>query len=228
MADSLATRSVLDPYVENLPVGGSALLLGGGIGGALENLPATASGTIVELDPNVALFSEKYFGVDKNKFTILIDDARHAVRLFKNENKQFDLVMMDVIQDTKIPAYIMSKEAFSELASIIKPGGTLIIHGGVSPEQPSENDPYVSSILQTGKKSFSFGEAMWRGDLGSKNLMFYFSARPLPVSRIAALPFSKNAPILTDDFNPLDYYNLDRQLKLTTEMRNIFGSIALQ
>lgn len=226
--DSVATRGLIDPFVESLSPGNSALLLGGGAGGAFENLPVGVSGTIVELDPNVAYFSEKYFGVDKNRFTILIDDARHSVRLFKKENKQFDLVIMDVIQDTKIPAYIMSREAFAELAAIIKPGGMFIIHGGVSLEQPPENDPYVSSILKTGKESFAFGESVWRSDLGSKNLMFYFSDKQLPPSRVAALPLPKSGQILTDDFNPLDYYNLDRQLRLTEEMRGIFGTIALQ
>ncbi len=226
--DFSVISDAVDPFTEKLAPGSSALLLGGGSGMAFESLPAGVSGTIVELDPSVVFFAKKYFGLDANRYTVLTDDARHAVRSLKEEGKQFDLVIMDVIQDTKIPAYVMSKEAFAELAAITKANGVLIIHGGISPEKPPENDPYVSSVLKTGHTAFSFGDAAWRNDLNSRNLVFYFSNKQLPALRLPVLPVSAGGTILTDDFNPSDYYNLDRQLRLTAELRNVFGGIALQ
>jgi predicted membrane-bound spermidine synthase len=227
-ADFTVINDAVDPFVQKLVPGDSALLLGGGSGMAFENLPPGVSGTIVELDPNVIAFAQKYFGLDKNRYTVLTDDARHAVRSLKKEGGQFDLVIMDVIQDTKIPAYIMSKEAFAELAAITKKDGVLIIHGGISPEQPPTEDPYVSSVIKTGLTAFSFGEPAWRNDFNSRNLIFYFSDRRLPELRLPVLAASEKGLILTDDFNPLDYYNLDRQLRLTNELRSVFGNIALQ
>lgn len=225
--DLNSVGEAVNPYVSRVPAGGSALLLGGGGGTFLEALPKSASGAMVELDPAVVSLSEKYLGLDKGRFSILVDDARHAVRSFARQGEKFDLIMMDVLQDTKIPSYVISRESFAELAAILKPDGIILVNGGLSSEKPSPDDKYVSAVLSTGRESFPQAEATWQNDYNSRNIFFYFSRQPLPKSEVPVLASAKGS-VLTDDLNPLDYYNLDRQLELTKEFRDFFGEITLQ
>ncbi|MDO8504293.1 MAG: fused MFS/spermidine synthase [Candidatus Liptonbacteria bacterium] len=226
--DFTVIRDGMNPFVERIPAGGSALLLGGGSGMALEKLPGGVHGVLVELDPAVTTFAEKYFGLNPEKRELIADDARHAVRVFAKQGRKFDLVIMDVIADTTIPNYIMSREAFSELASILKPEGVLIIHGGIATEEPKEDDIYLGSILKTAESEFPWGKIVWRDDSNSRNVIFYFSKNPIPETRIPEIKIAKARIPLTDDFNPLDYYNQERQLKLTAELRSFLGGVILR
>lgn len=218
----------INPFVESLRSGDSALLLGGGSGMALEKLPAGVSGTMVELDPQITAFAEKYFGLDSKSREIITDDARHAVKNFIMNEREFNLVIMDVIENTTIPPYIMSKEAFSELSRILKPGGLLIIHGGISTEKPDQNDPYLGAILKTAENEFPVAKIAWRNDSNSRNIVLYFSKNQIPPLMMPEIKINPSSRELTDDFNPLDYYDLDRQLKLTGELRNAFSGIVLR
>lgn len=226
--DFSVIRYAINPFLERIPNGGSALLLGGGSGMALENMPGDTHGTIVEIDPKVIDFGEKYLSLDGSKYDIIIDDARHAIKNFSTQHASFNLIIMDVIADTKIPQHIISQEAFEEFSSILAADGTLIIHGGISTEQPAPDDAYIAAVLATAKTVFPYSKVVWHNDLNSRNIIFYFSRQAISnIIPIPELTVSDNGNILTDDFDPLDYYNLDRQLKLTEELRSFLGLVAL-
>jgi predicted membrane-bound spermidine synthase len=226
--DFSVIKDGINPFLEKVPAGGEVLLLGGGSGMALEKIPPNVKGTMVEIDPGVIYFAEKYFELDLNKYNIIIDDSRHAVKDLHNKNKKFDLIILDVILDTKIPPHIMSVEALNELSLVLKPTGLIIVNGGVSPERPTTNDASLSSIMKTASQIFPFRKVTWRDDNNSRNIIFYFSHNEIPQTKIPEIEIKMSALALTDDFNPLDYYNLDRQLNITKELRLYLGEVALK
>ena len=79
---------------------------------------------VCELDQRIADVAFEYFGV-KNEFNLQIDDARHYLRTNK---KKYDLIVFDVFKGENPPAYLLSKENFEHLNSLIKLNGIIAIN----------------------------------------------------------------------------------------------------
>lgn len=82
--------------------------------------------TGVEIDPEVVALSNKFFGLDKiANFEIIIDDAFEFV--LKTRDK-YDLIIVDIFQDTTMPNFLFEKFFTDRLAFLLKPKGYILFN----------------------------------------------------------------------------------------------------
>jgi spermidine synthase len=80
--------------------------------------------TAVELDPEVARLTEKYFGVKPEPgFDLEINDGR--VWLAKTD-KMFDAILVDAYRGPFVPFHLLTAEFYKLVASHLKPGGVAV------------------------------------------------------------------------------------------------------
>jgi len=111
----------IDPVAD----GADVMLLGLGGGNLIKQFQKRNFNIdVCELDQRIADVAFEYFGV-KNDFNLQIDDARHYLRTNK---KKYDLIVFDVFKGENPPAYLLSKENFEHLNSLIKLNGIIAIN----------------------------------------------------------------------------------------------------
>lgn len=113
-----------------------ALIVGGGDGGALEELlkhPSIREATLVELDGGVVEVARQHLGrINRGSF----DDPRARVRIgdgaafVRETTERFDLVFLD-LTDPETPAGpLYTQDFFAACRRILAPGGALVLHLG--------------------------------------------------------------------------------------------------
>ena len=112
---------VIDPVPDNSDV----MLLGLGGGNMIKQFQKRKFKTdVCELDQRIADAAFDYFGV-KNDFNLEIDDARHFLRTNK---KKYDLIVFDVFKGENPPAYLLSKENFEHVKTLLNPKGMIALN----------------------------------------------------------------------------------------------------
>lgn len=121
-----------------------ALIIGGGDGGALEELLKHSSighVTMVELDGEVVDVARKHLGsinhgsLDDPRATVLIEDGAAFVR---DTAERFDLVYLD-LTDPETPAGpLYTSGFFAQCHKILNPGGALVMHMGAPFHEPGQ------------------------------------------------------------------------------------------
>lgn len=124
----------------------SALIIGGGDGGALEELlkHPLESVTLIELDEQVIDVSRRHLqSINKGAF----DDPRVTVRIDNGADyvaatsERYDLVLLD-LTDPETPAGpLYTQEFFEQCKGVLAPGGAIVLHLGApfyEPEQVRE------------------------------------------------------------------------------------------
>ncbi len=104
-------------------------VIGLGIGSLLEYAQARQHWTIYELDPEVINIAQKYFSHiehAKVKPHFVVGDGR--VSLQKENNDQFDLVIVDAFSSDYIPFHLLTKEAVAMYMGKVKSDGLVAIH----------------------------------------------------------------------------------------------------
>ena len=82
--------------------------------------------TGVEIDPEIIEIANTYFKLNEiSNLTIVIDDASEFV-LKTNEN--FDLIIIDIFQDTKMPNFLFEKFFIDRIGSLLKPSGYILFN----------------------------------------------------------------------------------------------------
>ena len=119
-----------------------ALIIGGGDGGAAEELlkhPSIESVTLVELDGEVVEVAKKWFGkihngvFDNRKLRVLIDDG---MKFLAETTEKFDLIALD-LPDPVGPATALYEEPFFlDCRRALAPGGVLTLHMGSPVSNP--------------------------------------------------------------------------------------------
>ena len=119
-----------------------ALIIGGGDGGAAEELlkhPGIEQVTLVELDGKVVDIARKYFGaihkgaLDSPRLRLLIQDGLEFLATTK---ETFDLIALD-LPDPIGPATALYEESFfRDCKRALKPGGALSLHLGSPVSRP--------------------------------------------------------------------------------------------
>ncbi len=114
----------------------SALVIGGGDGGALEELlkhRTLERATLVELDREVVDVSREYLSkvhrgaLDDARVTVRIEDG---MKFVSATDERFDLIYLD-LTDPGTPASPLYTEAFfARCRSILAPGGAMVLHLG--------------------------------------------------------------------------------------------------
>lgn len=122
----------------------TALVIGGGDGGAIEELlkhPSISHIDLVELDEQVIEVSRNYLqSIHKGAF----DDPRVTVRIedgvafLNNTTQRFDLVFLD-LTDPETPAgALYTKEFFTHCKRVLTPGGAMVLHLGAPFHEPAQ------------------------------------------------------------------------------------------
>lgn len=176
---------------------------------------------VAEINPAIVPVGAKFFGLDTNKLHITIDDARH----FLNRcDKKYDAVILDAFLGDSSPSHLMTREAFSSIRRVLRPGGALVINsfGNLEPG----HDFFVASLNKTLKSVFanvhlhtgttdggmffvasdrSPLEFVRRPDLQSIHPAVVEDAQESFNHVVDTIP--EDGIVLTDDYNPAEFYD---------------------
>lgn len=121
----------------------NVLVLGLGAGGILKTLrdeiKYTSHIDSVELDEAILFIGNKYFSLEQylEKHVIHNMDAFEFVLRSTN---QYDLIIIDIFQDAKMPDFLFEKYFIERLQSILLPGGFILFNTIVlTPEDEKRN-----------------------------------------------------------------------------------------
>jgi spermidine synthase len=204
------------------------LCIGMGVGIVPRDLARSGvSVDVVEINPAVVPVAEKYFDLDSRAFHLFIGDGR----FFLNHTAdRYDAVLLDAFLGDSSPSHLMSREAFTSVKRVLKPDGVLVINTFV--EYGATRDFLAASLFKTLSSVFTGVRVHGAKDANS---LFVASSRAtlnfvhLPVlSEVhsEALTQVREAfthvwepdpafgILLTDDYNPVDYYDAANREKL--------------
>ncbi len=205
------------------PEGRSALVVGLGMGAAPNWLHQQGIATdVVEIDPIVLDMARKHFAFPAS-IPVVLEDAR---TFLARPGKPYDYILLDVFNGDTTPGYLLSREALRATKARLAPDGVLALNliGGVSGEKAM-----LPAVVKTLRAVFGSvetfaafdqqGGAATAGNFvilaRDGNLSFVQPPRLAEVHPLAGAVIDiarqpaiqvdvSTAPLLTDDFNPLD------------------------
>ena len=185
-----------------------ALILGGGDGGAAEELlkyPSVERIVIAELDEVVIRIAREYF---QNIHHGALDDPRVEVRIgdglayVRDTAERFDLVLLDLTDPDTPASALYTAEFFSSVKKLLNPGGAMVLHTA----SPIFRPDIVRTLYQRLQKNFTIVAPMglyiplygayWSFAVCSESL----DPRKASAPQIAEL-------IATANLKDLEYYN---------------------
>lgn len=150
-------ESLIHPATMTHPNPRQALILGGGDGGALEELlkhNTIESATLVDLDADVIAVAKEHFqsinkgALDSPRAKVLVGDGAQFV---KETDQRFDLVFLD-LTDPETPAGPLYTTAFfQDCKRVLAEGGAMVIHLGApfyEPEQITRLSTELKTVFQ--------------------------------------------------------------------------------
>jgi len=216
------------PYALN-PDGKNCLVIGLGAGVVPAWYQAQGVHTeVVDIDPAVVDLARSYFGLNP-AIPVHIEDARYFLI---NASQRYDYLILDVFNGDTTPGHLLSIEAMRLAKQRLAPNGVLAVNlvGSVN-----HHTLMTSSIVKTLQGVFdqvaiypSFDPALGEGT-GNLEIIAYDGAqRALQLDRISNItihsgaentvrnsmrqPFvlapHTEAMILSDNYNPVDFYDL--------------------
>jgi spermidine synthase len=204
------------------------LCIGMGIGIVPRDLAADGARVdVVEINPAVVDVARTYFGLNTGAFTLTIGDGRW----FLNRTRtKYDAVILDAFVGDGSPSHLMSREAFESVRRVLKPQGTLVINTFVDFNSPG--DYMGASLYKTLASVFpsvrahgvrnanTLFVASLRSDLTVLHAPDFSRVHPEAVSDVKSAfarswePDLTRGIVLTDDFNPVEYYDAANREKL--------------
>jgi spermidine synthase len=194
---------------------------------------------VVEINPSVVPLAQKWFDLQPEKLNLTIGDGR----TFLNRcEKKYDAVALDAFLGESSPSHLMSREAFTAIRRVLKPGGTLVINsfGNFRPGQ----DFFTTSLFKTLTNVFTSVRIHTAGE--DRNVFFVASDRPtlefVHAPNLQGVPnreplhgdiekayagmiqpshdygsitlHLENGRVLTDDFNPVEFFDAANREKV--------------
>ncbi len=151
-------ENLIHPVATVHPNPKTALILGGGDGGAAEEIlkhPSVERVTLCELDADVVELSKRhFFGVhggvfDHPKLSLVIGDGIEFIRATR---EQFDLITLDLTDPVGEAKALYSQTFFAACKSRLASGGALTIHTG----SPFAHPARVSQSIANLRAQFRF------------------------------------------------------------------------
>ena len=101
--------------------------------------------TGVEIDPEIINLANTYFGLDQiPNLKIVIDDAFEFVLKTK---ESYDLIIIDIFQDTNMPNFLFEKFFANRLGFLLKSNGYLLFNTMILEENHNtRNEKYISEF----------------------------------------------------------------------------------
>jgi spermidine synthase len=104
------------------------------------------SGTVVEIDPQIARVAEKYFDFAPDVFKLAIEDGR---TFLEHNNDLFDIVLLDAFSAENEPSHMFTVEAFEAVRRRLNTGGVLAVNlPGPAPGSAADAK-VVTTIINT-------------------------------------------------------------------------------
>lgn len=173
----------------------------------------------MEINPAVVPVAVRYFDLEPDKLEISVDDARHFLN---RSSKQYDVIVLDAFLGDSSPSHLMTREAFTAMRRVLRPGGTLVINAFCQLE--AGRNFFAASLNRTLQAVFTGVRIHSDGDQN------YFVATDRPEPEFVRRPelqgfhpavrygaesvFTRvvnTAPedgrVLTDNFNPAEFYD---------------------
>lgn len=175
---------------------------------------------VVEINPAVVPVAEKFFNFDRARVNLHIGDGRYFVN---RSTKRYDAVILDAFLGDSCPSHLMTRENFAAIRRILKPDGVLVVNSFADPDL--QVDFFSASLYKTLTNTFT-SVRLHHGRNG--NSLFVASARPTlgilhppDHSHVYAgvreqvrdafntlrEPNLDHGRVLTDDYNPVEYYD---------------------
>jgi SAM-dependent methyltransferase len=82
------------------------------------------SADVVEIDPAVVRFAEKYFSFSTTG-TVFVEDARTFLR---RTSRRYDLIVHDTFTGGTTPEHLLSLEVVQRIHDLLRPGGVLVLN----------------------------------------------------------------------------------------------------
>jgi len=205
-------------YVTNI---NDVLCIGLGVGIVPRDFVAHGARVdVVEINPAVVNVASRFFDFQPEKVHLTIDDGRHFLNRCR---KQYDAVVLDAFLGDSSPSHLLTREAFTSIRRVLRPGGALVINAFA--ELETGKDFFASSLEQTLKAVFPGVRLHSNGDgaifvVATDHAEPEFAHRPdlttvHPEARTrteAAMVRLVDAPpehgrVLTDNYNPVEFYD---------------------
>lgn len=199
---------------------------GGSLVNAYHYLLPEAQITSVEIDPAVIKVAKKYFHLPEQPWhTIVTKDARIFVKRQLLKHSTFDLIILDAFNGDYIPEHLMTKEFFTEVKNLLSNKGIVLSNTfAISKLYHSESATYAdvfgnfielkgqhsgNRIIVVAKNKKIIKEQIQQNlKLFAKQLKALgIDANYLLESFNSNPKWNKKAPILTDDFSPVNLLN---------------------
>jgi spermidine synthase len=147
-------ENLVHPAATAHPNPRKALIIGGGDGGAAEELlkhPSIDSVTLVELDGEVVDVARKWFGAihhgvfDHRKLRVLIDDG---MKFLAGTTEKFDLIALDLPDPIGPAAALYEEPFFRDCRKALAPGGVLTLHMGSPVAKPEQVQAHAERLAR--------------------------------------------------------------------------------
>ena len=184
---------------------------------------------VVEINPAVVPVARQWFDLQPEKLNITIADGRDFLN---RSSRKYDAVALDAFLGESCPSHLMTREAFSAVRHVLKPGGTLVIN--TFGHFKAGEDFFTMSLFKTLTNVFAsvrihtadggntFFVASQEPELKMVNspdlTRVHSQVRPNVEAAYAGVIepgrdygrltlHLENGRVLTDDFNPVDFYD---------------------
>ena len=187
-------------------------------------LLATAPGsrhTVLELDPEVLDVARTQLGLDPDTLDIRLGDARTGIATLPGAG--FDLVVGDAFAGLSVPWHLTTTEMLAEIERVLRPGGRYVMNLIDGPGlRFARAETATLRTIWDHVAVIATASTLGSGG-GAGNIVLLASDRPIDAAglrlRIAAEgdvaaevlaadgdldAFTAGAPVLTDDFAPVD------------------------
>jgi spermidine synthase len=182
---------------------------------------------VVEINPAVVPLAERFFDLDTKAFDLFMGDGRYFVN---RSGRKYDAVILDAFLGDSIPSHLMSREAFLGIRGVLKPEGVLVINTFV--DFGSTTDFLSASLYKTLASVFpgvrvhgvrnanTFFVASPRSDLSMLHAPDFSGVHRDALAEVRAAYIGLWEPdpgfgrVLTDDFNPVEFYDAANREKL--------------
>ncbi len=182
---------------------------------------------VVDINPAIVDVATEYFGF-KNSGDIFIEDARYFLN---STDRHYDYIVLDVFSGDITPAHLLSIEALELMRDRLTEQGVLAVNLIGSVKRETYMTASVVKTLQTAFDQVGvfpvFDVAKSEDGIGNLAIMAYqggsrslqidrnkFQAHPSVVDMVfdnlgRQFQFSPGTPaiILTDDYNPIDFFD---------------------
>lgn len=208
--------------------GEKLLVLGSGGGDLIEGgIKEDWKVDLVDIDGRLVELGKEYLGFEPSEEQrVVIDDARHFL---SSSSETYDVVFVDLFKGYEPPDYMFSKEALQDMKERLDDKGVVMINmlGGVG-----SDDKVLASILITLKEVFPFVEVMTSEVEDNSTFLIYASLdSEFSLGHKMGKEFGYEGAevnmdlgkVLTDNFNPMGIYFLEKNEVIWRAVRRFGG-----